>query len=49
MTVSFPNLGIQCVKRKDIKEALTVRENQKIDPFGSKFELETFEIYFSLH
>ena len=37
LKATFRNLGIQCVKRKDVKEALQVRENLKIDPFGSKY------------
>ncbi|KAI8422849.1 hypothetical protein MSG28_006591 [Choristoneura fumiferana] len=32
-TVQFSNLGIQCVKRKDIAEALRAREEMKVDPF----------------
>lgn len=33
----FSNLGIQCVKKKDIKAALEVRESLQVDPFKSKF------------
>lgn len=33
----FSNLGIQCVRRKDIKAALELRESRKVDPFKSKF------------
>ena len=36
MTVSFPNLGIQCVKKKDIDESLTLRQQIRVDPFQSK-------------
>lgn len=36
MTVTFANLGIQCVKKKDIEEALRVREGLRVDPFRSK-------------
>lgn len=35
MTLSFANLGIQCVKKKDIEEALRVREKIRVDPFRS--------------
>ncbi|XP_063622923.1 embryonic polarity protein dorsal-like isoform X1 [Cydia splendana] len=35
--VQFSNLGIQCVKRKDIAEALRVREEIKVDPFKTGF------------
>lgn len=34
--VTFSNLGIQCVKRRDIAEALRVREELRVDPFRSK-------------
>lgn len=34
---SFQNLGIQCVKRKDIEESLSLRESIKVDPFRSGF------------
>lgn len=37
MTASFQNLGIQCVKRKDIDEALKVREEIRVDPFRTGF------------
>lgn len=37
MTLSFANLGIQCVKKKDIEEALRVREEIRVDPFKSKY------------
>ncbi|XP_011705544.1 PREDICTED: embryonic polarity protein dorsal-like, partial [Wasmannia auropunctata] len=33
MIVSFSNLGIQCVKKKDIEEALRVRQELRVDPF----------------
>lgn len=36
MTVHFSNLGIQCVKKKDIEHALRVREEIRVDPFRSK-------------
>ncbi|XP_067009588.1 proto-oncogene c-Rel isoform X2 [Anabrus simplex] len=37
MTVSFSNLGIQCVKKKDIDDALKVREDIRVDPFRTGF------------
>lgn len=37
MTASFCNLGIQCVKKKDIEEALKIREEIRVDPFRSKY------------
>lgn len=36
MTETFNNLGIQCVKKKDIEDALTMRQDQRVDPFRSK-------------
>lgn len=36
MSISFPNLGIQCVKKKDVEESLKVREENRVDPFRSK-------------
>nr|BBD75287.1 dorsal protein [Parasteatoda tepidariorum] len=37
MVCSFANLGIQCVKKKDIKESLSHREAIQVDPFGTGF------------
>lgn len=37
MTATFQNLGIQCVKKKDIEEALTIREEIRVDPFRRKY------------
>lgn len=42
MSVSFTNLGIQCVKKKDIKSALDVRQAVKVDPFGSNVKIYFF-------
>lgn len=36
MKMVFSNLGIQCVKKRDIEEALRVREEIRVDPFRSK-------------
>lgn len=36
MSCSFPNLGIQCVKKKDIDDSLTLRQQIRVDPFQSK-------------
>ncbi|XP_060532354.1 embryonic polarity protein dorsal-like isoform X2 [Cylas formicarius] len=33
MRVQFSNLGIQCVKKRDIEEALRQREEIRVDPF----------------
>ncbi|XP_034950475.1 embryonic polarity protein dorsal isoform X1 [Chelonus insularis] len=38
MTVTFANLGIQCVKKKDIEEALRIREDIRVDPFRTGFD-----------
>ncbi|XP_042902218.1 embryonic polarity protein dorsal isoform X2 [Parasteatoda tepidariorum] len=37
MTCSFPSLGIQCVKKRDIEKSLKIREKHSIDPFGTGF------------
>lgn len=37
MRVVFSNLGIQCVKKKDIEAALKAREEIRVDPFISKY------------
>lgn len=33
----FSNLGVQCVRKKDIKAALELRENRNVDPFKSEY------------
>ncbi|XP_065203085.1 embryonic polarity protein dorsal-like isoform X1 [Planococcus citri] len=35
---TFSNLGIQCVKKRDIEAALRLRQEKKVDPFGNGFE-----------
>lgn len=40
MTETFSNLGIQCVKRRDIDEALRIREEQRVDPYRSEWLLK---------
>eukprot|EP00092_Neocalanus_flemingeri_P005366 GFUD01005782.1.p1 GENE.GFUD01005782.1~~GFUD01005782.1.p1 ORF type:complete len:601 (-),score=146.44 GFUD01005782.1:180-1982(-) len=37
MTVEFHNLGIQCVKKKDIGDALNQRQRLRIDPYKQGF------------
>ncbi|XP_018577945.1 embryonic polarity protein dorsal-like [Anoplophora glabripennis] len=37
MTVHFSNLGIQCVKKKDIEQSLKIREEIRVDPFRTGF------------
>ena len=37
MSMVFSNLGIQCVKKRDIDEALRVREEIRVDPYRSNF------------
>lgn len=39
MKISFSNLGIQCVKKRDIDEALRVREEIRVDPFRSETKI----------
>jgi c-Rel proto-oncogene protein len=49
MKMVFSNLGIQCVKKRDIEDALKVREEIRVDPFRSeclnKFVLSRFTIF----
>lgn len=35
--LSFQNLGIQCVKKKDVNEAITCRLQTNNNPFSSKW------------
>jgi len=37
MSCEFSNLGIQCVKKKDIEDSLKVREDIRVDPFRTGF------------
>ncbi|XP_044734149.1 embryonic polarity protein dorsal-like isoform X2 [Chrysoperla carnea] len=37
MTVTFSNLGIRCVKKRDIESALQTREEIRVDPFRTGF------------
>ncbi|XP_065084360.1 embryonic polarity protein dorsal-like [Ochlerotatus camptorhynchus] len=37
MSYTFSNLGIQCVKKKDIKDALRLREEIRVDPFKTGY------------
>ncbi|XP_076033421.1 embryonic polarity protein dorsal-like isoform X5 [Oratosquilla oratoria] len=37
MQCIFSNLGIQCVKKKDVEDALRVREEIRVDPFQTGF------------
>ncbi|GAB1607517.1 putative transcription factor p65 homolog [Argonauta hians] len=36
-TISFPNLGIQCVKKKEVADALNTRKEINVDPFKTGF------------
>lgn len=38
MTKTFSSLGIQCVKRKDIEDSLSLRESINVDPFRNGFQ-----------
>merc|ERR1719295_2072187 len=37
MTLEFPHLGIQCVRKKDIAEALKLRQEIRVDPYRQGF------------
>ena len=39
MICTFSNLGVQCVKKKGIEEALKLREEIRVDPFHSWVEI----------
>jgi len=36
MTLAFQSLGVQCVKKREIEEALALRREIRVDPFQSK-------------
>ena len=38
MTVEFPNLVIQCLRRKDIAEVLRQRQEVGVDPYRQGFD-----------
>ena len=38
MTVEFQHLGIQCVRKRDIGDALKQREQIRVDPFRQGFD-----------
>ena len=38
MTVEFQHLGIQCVRRRDIGDALKQREQIRVDPYRQGFD-----------
>ncbi|XP_052827753.1 putative transcription factor p65 homolog [Octopus bimaculoides] len=37
-TISFQNLGIQCVKKKEVADALKTRQEINVDPFKTGFD-----------
>ncbi|XP_052895493.1 proto-oncogene c-Rel-like [Anopheles moucheti] len=37
MSYTFNNLGIQCVKKKDVEEALRLRQEIRVDPYRTGF------------
>lgn len=45
MTATFTNLGVHCVKRRDIRESLRLRNSIKVDAFQSN----NFKIFFYLN
>lgn len=36
LKATFPNLGVQCVKKKEIAESLALRRSRNINPFKSE-------------
>ena len=45
MTCTFPSLGIQCIKKKEIEPSLLLREQIRVDPYQSENILETLLIF----
>ena len=41
MTAVFPNLGVQCVRRRDVADSLSKRQEIKVDPFKQGFQHKT--------
>lgn len=48
MQCVFSNLGIQCVKKRDVEDALKLREEIRVDPFQSKCVLAQVSLYVCL-
>ncbi|XP_064621340.1 embryonic polarity protein dorsal-like isoform X2 [Lineus longissimus] len=44
MVATFPHLGIQCAKRKDVDDALKQRETIRVDPFSTGFKHKANQI-----
>ncbi|XP_074642294.1 embryonic polarity protein dorsal-like [Tubulanus polymorphus] len=44
MRIPFPNLGIQCAKKKDIPEALKLRKQIRVDPFNAGFDIKANQV-----
>ncbi len=45
MICTFPSLGIQCVKKKEIEPSLLLREQIRVDPYQSENILEILLIF----
>lgn len=45
MQCVFSNLGIQCVKKKDVEEALKLREEIRVDPYQSKSSVSCGQLW----
>lgn len=37
MVATFPNVSIQCVKKKDMEASLKLRQRNQVDPYNRKF------------
>ena len=44
MEAEFQHLGIQCVKRKDIKSSLELRKDKKVDPFRLAMKIKSSQL-----
>ena len=42
----FPNLGIQCAKKKEVTKALNDRKEIRVDPFNSAYTLYMLVLMF---
>ena len=45
MSIAFPSLGVQCIKKKEIEEALLLRQEIRVDPFQSESFIKPLFIF----
>ena len=44
MSCTFPSLGIQCVKKKEIEESLSLRQQIRVDPFQCNYYIYQYTV-----